>query len=81
MNDVWNLDPIYEGFDDSAFGADMAALKELVEKIRTLAERLPEMESLQGLKQGIALQEQFSELVSKLAGYASLRQAASFACI
>lgn len=77
MNDIWNLDPIYKGFDDPAFGVDMTALKELVEKIQAQTAQLPEMENLQGLKQGIALQEQFSELVSKLAGYASLRQAAN----
>ena len=35
MNDVWNLDPIYKGFDDPAYTADMTALKELVEKIRS----------------------------------------------
>ena len=77
MNDIWNLDPIYKGFDDPAYGADMTALKELVEKIQSMVAQLPEMDKLQGLKQGIALQEQFSELVSKLAGYASLRQAAN----
>ena len=77
MNEVWNLDPIYKGFDDPAFGEDMQALKELVEKIQAMAAQLPQMEHLQGLKQGIALQEQFSDLVSKLAGYASLRQAAN----
>ncbi len=77
MNDVWNLDPIYKGFDDPAYGADMVTLKDLVEQIQTLAAQLPEMEKLQGLKQGIVLQENFSELVSKLAGYASLRQAAN----
>ena len=77
MNDVWNLDPIYKGFDDPAYTADMTALKELVEKIRSMTAQLPEMDKLQGLKQGIALQEQFSELVSKLAGFASLRQSAN----
>ena len=77
MNDVWNLDPIYKGFDDPAYSADMTALKELVEKIRSMTAQLPEMDKLQGLKQGIALQELFSELVSKLAGFASLRQAAN----
>ena len=77
MNDVWNLDPIYKGFDDPAYSADMSALKELVEKIQAMVAQLPQMEKLQGLKQGIALQEQFSELVMKLAGYASLRQAAN----
>ena len=27
MNEVWNLDPIYKGFEDPAFAADLAALK------------------------------------------------------
>ncbi len=76
MNEVWNLDPIYHGFDDPAFEADMAALKNEVEKIDTFARELPTMDPLAGLKQGIALQEAFSDLVSKLANYASLRQAA-----
>ena len=77
MNEVWNLDPIYKGFDDPAYAEDMQALKALVEQIQTMVAELPEMEKLQGLKQGIALQEQFSSLVMKLAGYASLRQAAN----
>ena len=77
MNEVWNLDPIYKGFDDPAFDADMKALKEMVEKLQAFSAALSNMDSLQGLKQGIALQEQFSDLVNKLAGYASLRQAAN----
>ena len=76
MNEVWNLDPIYKGFDDPAFEADMAALKEAVEKIDAFAANLSEAEPLAGLKTGIALQEEFSDLINKLAGYASLRQAA-----
>ena len=27
MNSVWNLDPIYRGFEDPAFEADMKALE------------------------------------------------------
>lgn len=77
MNEVWNLEPIYKGFDDPAFDADMKALKEMVEKLQAFSAALSNMDSLQGLKQGIALQEQFSDLVNKLAGYASLRQAAN----
>ena len=77
MNEVWNLDPIYKGFDDPAFDADMKALKEMVEKLQAFSAAFSNMDSLQGLKQGIALQEQFSDLVNKLAGYASLRQAAN----
>ena len=77
MNEVWNLDPIYKGFDDPAFEADMAALKDAVAAIAAFAEKLPELPALEGLTQGITLEENFSELVSKLAGYASLRQAAN----
>ena len=76
MNERWNLDPIYLGFDDPAFQADMDALKALVEKITAFADSLPTAAPVEGLKTGIALQEQFYELVGKLAGYASLRQAA-----
>ena len=76
MKEVWNLDPIYKGFDDVAFEADMASLKEKVTAINAFAEKLPDMTALEGLTEGISLQECFSELVGKLAGYASLRQAA-----
>ena len=76
MNEFWNLNPIYKGFDDPTFEADMAALKDEVAKIIAFADALPTLSPLDGLHQGIALQEKFSELVGKLAGYASLRQAA-----
>ncbi len=77
MNATWNLDPIYKGFDDPAFEADMASLKEMVAQIGSFAQGLSAMAPLEGLRRGIALQEGFSELVGKLAGYASLRQAAN----
>ena len=76
MNEVWNLDPIYKGFDDPSFAADMAALKEQTKRLTEFAAELSGKEPLAGLKEGIALQEAFSDLVGKLAGYASLRQAA-----
>ena len=76
MNERWNLDPIYTGFDDPAFGADMQALRAEVDKITAFAAELPGLDPLEGLNRGIELQERFSELVNKLAGYASLRQAA-----
>ena len=76
MNERWNLAPIYTGFQDPAFEADMQELKTMVEKIAAFAEDLPNTEPLAGLTQGMALEERFAMLVSKLAGYASLRQAA-----
>ena len=76
MNERWNLDSIYTGFNDPAFEADMASLKAEVENIIAFADQLSDTEPLEGLRKGIALEERFSELVQKLAGYASLRQAA-----
>ena len=77
MNKTWNLDPIYTGFDDPSFTADMQALRSKVDECIAFAAKLPDLCALEGLNQGIALQEQFVELVSKLANYASLRQAAN----
>ena len=77
MNEFWNLDPIYTGFDDSSFRADMETLKSKVAEITAFAAELPNFAAQEGLTKGIALQEQFADLVGKLAGYASLRQAAN----
>ena len=77
MNEIWNLDPIYKDFDDPAFAADMDALRAEVEKINAFAKELPQLEAIDGLTRGIELQERFAQLVGKLAGYASLRQAAN----
>ena len=38
MNEVWDLTPIYKGFDDPAFDADMQEMKALVEQIVTYEE-------------------------------------------
>ena len=77
MNETWNLDPIYKGFDDPAFEADMAALKQEAEAINAFIAELPSLEPIEGLRRGIALQERFNDLVNKLAEFASLRQAAN----
>ena len=77
MNDVWNLDPIYKGFEDPAFEEDMGKLKAEAGKIADFAEKLSGLSPIDGLLEGIALQERFAELVSKLGLYASLRQSAN----
>ena len=75
MNEVWNLDPIYKGFDDPAFDADMAALKQCIADYNTFADALANCEALEGLKKGIAFEERILDLVMKLANFAQLRQA------
>ena len=74
MNEVWNLDPIYKGFDDPAYQADLAAMKQLVADFAAFAEELPNLEPLTGLRRGIEIQEKLADL-SAIGGYASLRSA------
>ena len=77
MNEVWNLEPIYRGFDDPAFDADLTALKEAVSEFASFTETLAAADPLAGLQGGIACQEKLMELGSKLMEYGMLRQAAN----
>jgi len=77
MNEVWNLDPIYKGFDDPAFEADLNAGKEKLQEFTAFAAGLADMDPAEALRKGIALQEQIEALVGKLGLYASLRQSAN----
>lgn len=74
MNECWNLDTMYKGFEDPAFDADMAKLEKLVEGYNAFCADLSGATPLEGLNQGIEWKEQISELANKLAEYASLRQ-------
>ena len=76
MNEVWNLAPIYKGFDDPAFEADLAALKEKVAAFSAFTDALAETDPAQGLRDGIEAQEVIQRLAMKLAEYAMLRQSA-----
>ena len=76
MNEVWNLDPIYKGFDDPAFERDLEALKQSVAAMAAFTGSMAQMQPLCALKEGIRLQEKVTELTYKLYGYASLRQSA-----
>ena len=74
MNEFWNLEPIYAGFDDPRFEEDLAALKNKVAELSAHAASLEQQEPLAALTRGIALMEQTMELGEKLAGYSMLRQ-------
>ena len=76
MNEVWNLDPIYKGFDDPAFEQDLNTLKGKVAAYTAFTQSLANADPAEALVQGIALEEELSDLVGKLAQYASLRQSA-----
>ena len=77
MNDVWQLDTIYQGFGDPAFDKDLEQLQSLVKQCDDFAAQLETTEPLQGLRTGIRLLEQINLVANKLAGYAMLRQAAN----
>ena len=74
MKGTWNLDPIYLGFDDPAFENDMAAMKDAVDRIVAFAPTLQNADPVEGLRTGIALEEEIAALAEKLFGFASLRQ-------
>lgn len=76
MNEVWNLDPIYKGFEDPAFEADLAELKQKVGAFAAFAQGLAEIDPAEGLRSGIAQEERIQSLAGKLGEYAMLRQAA-----
>ena len=79
MNEVWNLNVIYNGFQDPAFEADLKALKTQVEAFAQLPAKLPTMDAVQGLVEGIRFQEEINRLGMKLGEYAMLRQSANAA--
>ena len=74
MKDTWNLDVIYRGFDDPAFAADLQAMQDVVKHYAVFAESLEKLDTLEGLRQGIAWEEKLVLLGRKLAFYAQLRQ-------
>jgi len=76
MNERWNLDPIYRGFDDPAFAGDMRKLEAVVSESKAFADNLSNTEPLEGLKAGIDLLEKIQLYAGRLAEYAMLRQAA-----
>ena len=77
MNDVWNLDPIYKGFDDPAFEGDLARGKAKMEEFSAFTASLADADPASALLKGIELEEEIEELVNKLGLYASLRQSAN----
>ena len=77
MNDIWNLNTVYNGFDDPRFEEDLATVQQKLVAFAALAEDLPQRTAIDALKESILLQEDISLLAQKLAMYASLRQYAN----
>ena len=77
MNEFWNLDPIYTGFDAPDFKGDLACLKDTIRDLDEFSRTLNEVQPLEGLRRSIGLLEKIFSLGNKLILYASLRQEAN----
>ena len=77
MNEFWNLDPIYTGFDAPDFEGDLACLKDTIRDLDEFSRTLNEVQPLEGLRRSIGLLEKIFSLGNKLILYASLRQEAN----
>ena len=74
MNEVWNLDPIYKGFDDPTFEADLNTLKATVAEYAAFAAELSAAEPAAALRKGIDLQETIQKLANKMGEFSMFRQ-------
>ena len=74
MTHVWNLDPIYQGFADPEFDADMTRFQKALEDLEAFSQQLDAEDAADTLCRGIDLLEQVTALVERLATYCLLRQ-------
>ena len=77
MNEVWNLDPIYPGFDAPEFRKDLEELKNTVAAYTAWVKTLDTLDPLEGLKTGTDYLERLFAYGNKLVEYCMLRQAAN----
>ena len=75
MNEVWNLDRMYTGFDDPKYLADFDSFCKKVEEFIGFTQLLEGMEPLAGLRKGIALKEELDVVSDTLGAYPRLRAA------
>ena len=53
MNEVWNLDRLYNTIDDPAFASDLAEMKALAEGFGAFSQELGDIDPIDGLRRGI----------------------------
>ena len=79
MQERWNLDILYGGFDDANFAADMEQLSAAIAECATLAESAENAPHAQLLESYVKLNERVSNYAGKLIIYANLRYSANTA--
>ncbi len=76
MNEKWNLDILYKGFDDPEFKKDAEAFDEVISELNTLAEKCESMAHAELIAKAITLWERQYTLMEKLFIFASLKYSA-----
>lgn len=77
MNERWNLTPLYEDFTDPKWLADQEKLAVACKALADFAEKIQTLPAKEAMLGYITCMEEITDLVEKLAGYASLRQSAN----
>ena len=75
MNEVWNLDRMYTGFDDPKYLKDFEEFEKKIGEFISFTEGLGDMDPLEGLRKGVRLQEELEHIGDTLVSYPSLRSA------
>ena len=75
MNEVWNLERMYSGFDDPKYQADFDSFEKKIAQFIAFTEELDGMTPLDGLRKGIRLQEELELVSDTLSAYPRLRAA------
>ncbi len=73
MNEVWDLSPLYKGFDDPRYSEDFSALQDTVAEYRNVPAKMAEMEAGAFLHYALSLDERINEIGNRLGSYTSLR--------
>ena len=79
MNNTWNLDILYKGFDDEEFLADTKTFEEKIANLIALAEKGSSLDSLTLIREFIKAQNDLNHFASKLFIYSNLRYSANTA--
>lgn len=79
MYNKWSLDVFYKGTEDPALAADMAKLEQAIADYNTAAEAMSADDVVGSLRRMIQLEEDVTKLISRIAGFFSLRRSANSA--
>lgn len=74
MNLNWDLNVLYEGFEDPKFLSDMEKARAMVMELPAVVEEAKKLADAEGLKKVLMFQEEESQLIGDLYNYISLRQ-------